>query len=217
MKKRYIILISAVLVTAIAAFPLLYRYNYVPHKKFDSEHFEITEYKSPNDADCDGIDDQTDILKSALSYLDTEPKYKSRYYADTGYPNDGYGVCTDVVAFALRDAGYDLMVLVDEDISLSPESYDIDAPDKYIDFRRVKNLSVYFERNAESLTTDTSRIEEWQAGDIVIWEGHIGILSSNRNRKGIPFVLHNANPYQASYEEDILTSYGEIKGHYRIN
>ena len=39
-------------------------------------------------------------------YIFTKPKYKSKYY-NTGYPNDGYGVCSDVVVFALKDAGYD--------------------------------------------------------------------------------------------------------------
>ena len=57
-------------------------------------------YLSQRDSDGDGIDDQTDILESARSYLATRPKYKSKYYAG-GYPDDGYGVCTDVVIQAL--------------------------------------------------------------------------------------------------------------------
>ena len=40
------------------------------------------------------------------------------------------------IAFALKDAGYDLMVLVNEDIKNNKELYDIDAVDKNIDFRR---------------------------------------------------------------------------------
>ena len=72
------------------------------------------------------------------NYIKTNPKYKSKYY-NTGYPNDEYGVCTDVVAFALKDAGYDLMELVNEDIKNNKELYDMDAVDKNIDFRRVKN------------------------------------------------------------------------------
>ena len=73
-------------------------------------------------------------------------------------PNDGYGVCTDVVAFALKDAGYDLMTLVNEDIEANKKLYDIETIDKNIDFRRVKNLKVYFDRNAISLTTDINQI-----------------------------------------------------------
>ena len=43
------------------------------------------------DKDGDGIDDQADILQSALDYIAAKPKYKSKYY-QTGYPDDGYGV-----------------------------------------------------------------------------------------------------------------------------
>ena len=75
----------------------------------------VPQFHSSVDRDDDGVDDQLDILNGALTYVSTHPKYKSRYYA-TGYPDDGYGVCTDVVAYALKDAGYDLQVLVDADI-----------------------------------------------------------------------------------------------------
>lgn len=53
------------------------------------------------DKDGDGTDDQTDILKNALVYVKKRPVYKSRYY-QTGYPDDRYGVCTDVVGYALK-------------------------------------------------------------------------------------------------------------------
>ena len=59
---------------------------------------EIPKVHSSVDKDNDGIDDQTDILQGALDYVASRPKYKSKYYR-TGYPNDGYGVCTDVVGF----------------------------------------------------------------------------------------------------------------------
>ena len=104
---------------------------------------EITPYHSSVDKDGDGTDDQTDILKNALVYVKKRPVYKSRYY-QTGYPDDRYGVCTDVVGYALKKSGYDLRELVDEDIRTNPKDYDIDEPDKNIDFRRVKNLRIYF-------------------------------------------------------------------------
>lgn len=63
------------------------------------------------DVDFDGIPDDEDILAAALSYIGTRPHYKSAYYA-SGYPDDEFGVCTDVVAIACRDAGYDLQRLV---------------------------------------------------------------------------------------------------------
>jgi hypothetical protein len=142
--------------------------------------------------------------------------YKSKYY-DTGYSNDQYGVCTDVVANALLNAGYDLQQLVNADMMSNPDDYDVDEPDANIDFRRVKNLKVYFKHTAISLTTDIDQIEEWQGGDIVIFENHIGIVSDKRNDKGISFVIHHSSPFQASYEEDILEKRDDIVGHYRIS
>ena len=213
-KKRLLyIAISAILLTGIY---MLYRFNYIPHKKYTNEDFGIEAYISLNDQDSDGVDDQTDILNSAQEYLDTKPKYKSKYYAETGYPNDEYGVCTDVVANAMKGAGYDLMWLVNQDISKFPNDYQIEQADPYIDFRRVRNLDIYFQHTAISLTTDITEIQEWQPGDIVIWSNHIGIIAEHRNKKGIPFVLHNANPIQASYEEDILETWGKVVGHYRV-
>lgn len=183
----------------------------------DSYTPPIEQIHSSVDKDNDGIDDQVDILQGALDYVATRPKYKSKYYAETGYPNDGFGVCTDVVANATRAAGYDLMQLVQDDIAAAPEAYDIDAPDPAIDFRRVRNLRVYFDRHAVKLTTDTSALEEWQGGDIVLFGDHIGVVSDRRNANGVPYVIHHVSPLQASYEEDILDARGDLTEHYRIS
>lgn len=138
---------------------------------------------------------------------------------EIGYPNDEYGVCTDVVAFGLKDAGYDLMELVNEDIHNNREKYNIETVDKNIDFRRVRNLDIYFRNNHIVLTTDLSQIKEWQGGDIIVFKDHIGIISDKRNKKGIPLLIHHANPLQVNYEEDVLELYGQdyIIGHYRIS
>ena len=212
MKKRYIVI---GIIGIICLFFILYYIEVIPHPKYSNDDFNITTYKSSTDKDNDSIDDQTDILESAKKYLETKPKYKSKYYA-TGYPNDEYGVCTDVVAFALLNAGYDIQNLLNEDVLENTNEYNIDVVDKNIDFRRVSNLNTYFKRNAISLTTDTKKIEEWQGGDIVVYERHIGIVSDNRNSKGIPFLLHHANRYQIRYEEDVL-DHNKIIGHYRIS
>ena len=173
-------------------------------------------YVSGVDKDGDGVDDQTDILRSVRAYLDTKPRYKSQYYA-TGYPDDEFGVCTDVVAFGLLGAGYDLMALVDEDVRAHREQYAIEDVDRNIDFRRVENLMIYFKNTAIALTTDIRDIEQWQGGDIVIFKNHIGIVSDKRNSRGIPFVLHNSNPVQRYYEEDILARRDDLVAHYRIS
>ena len=217
MKKKIIVitLISLLILIFIIIY-LLYKFNYIPHKMYSNEYFNIKTYTNSIDKDNDGIDDQTDILNNVREYIATNPKYKSKYYA-SGYPDDGYGVCTDVVAFGLKGAGYDLMELVNEDIKNNRNNYNIDTIDKNIDFRRVQNLKIYFENNAISLTTDVYDIENWQGGDIVIFQNHIGIVSNNRNKDGVTFIIHHANPFQKYYEEDILESRDDIIGHYRMS
>ena len=126
-------------------------------------------------------------------------------------------MCTDVVAFGLLGAGYDLMALVDEDVRAHREQYAIEDVDRNIDFRRVENLMIYFKNTAIALTTDIRDIEQWQGGDIVIFKNHIGIVSDKRNSRGIPFVLHNSNPVQRYYEEDILARRDDLVAHYRIS
>lgn len=214
-KIKYIIIILIFILIGIL---LLYMYNIIPHKYYTNNDFNIETYISNVDKDNDGIDDQTDILNNVKKYIATNPKYQSKYYG-TGYPNDEYGVCTDVVAFGLKDAGYNVMELVNADIINHKEIYNINIVDKNIDFRRVKNLDIYFKNNYISLTTDLSKIEQWQGGDIIVFKDHIGIISDKRNKKGIPFLIHHASPMQVKYEEDVLELYRQdyIIGHYRIS
>lgn len=213
MKKK---ILCIVLLLFLILLGLLYVFNILPHKTYDNAYFHIETYKSSIDKDNDGIDDQTDILNGVKDYIKTKPKYKSKYY-ETGYSNDEYGVCTDVVIVGLLNAGYDLMKLVNQDVLKNRDRYDIKIVDQKIDFRRVRNLEVYFKNHSISLTTNIKEIEEWQGGDIVVFENHIGILSDKRNRKGIPLVIHHANPYQIRYEEDILEYRNDIIGHYRVS
>ncbi len=216
MKKRIILFCALFIVISSFAVYVLYTFNYLPHKKYTNKDFNIETYISKIDKDNDSIDDQTDILENVRKYIAKNPKYKSKYY-NTGYPNDQYGVCTDVVANGLKGAGYDLMELVDNHIRSNRNKYNIETVDKNIDFRRVRNLNVYFSDTAITLTTDITKIAEWQGGDIVVFKKHIGIVSDKRNRNGIPFVIHHANPYQKYYEEDILESRDDIIGHYRVS
>ena len=217
-KIKILLIVSIVIIFIIIIMVLLYKFNIIQHKKYSNRDFGIEQYISDVDKDNDGIDDQSDVLNSAKEYVATKPKYQSKYYA-TGYSNDEYGVCTDVVAIALKNSGYDLMELVNEDIISNNEKYNIDIIDKNIDFRRVKNLDVYFKNNSITLTTDLSSIEEWQGGDIIVFKDHIGIISDKRNRNGVPFLIHHANPIQINYEEDVLELYDKdyIIGHYRIS
>ena len=214
-KLRIVLTILTLVIIALAVY-LLYILNIIPHRKYTNEDFGIATYISMLDKDGDGVDDQTDILQNVRVYIATKPEYKSKYYAG-GYPDDGYGVCTDVVAQGLLHAGYDLQQLVNEDIKAHPDMYEVEKADPNIDFRRVRNLLVYFKNHAISLTTDVTEISQWQGGDIIVFKKHIGIVSDKRNKNGVPFIIHHANPYQKHYEEDILENREDIVGHFRIS
>ncbi|MBQ4425150.1 MAG: DUF1287 domain-containing protein [Lachnospiraceae bacterium] len=206
------------------------------------EDFGITRYQSPLDKDGDGIDDQTDIFLGAKAYVAQDLRYNASSYYAEGYPEpaeDGHidSVCTDVVGAALVAAGYDLRALVDQDIRNHREWYTTDISaygsleelerqlgDSKIDFRRVRNLWVFFEHHADSLTLDLSDQGAWQPGDIAvfwdttskIWKMHIVIISDRRASDGVPYVLHHASTGQTLFEEDYMVSATkQLIGHYR--
>ena len=177
-----------------------------------------------HDQDGDGIDDLWDIYLGAVAEVQRKPVYKDGYHRG-GYPPETEGVCTDVIWRALRDAGYELKDLVDEDIELNTELYPRvnGSPEPNIDFRRVQNLIVFFKRYAQVLTTevipgDAENLVEWQPGDIVVWAapaGHIGIISDKRRLDGVPYILHNSGPW--AREQDVLLSWpSEIIWHFRF-
>lgn len=217
-KALVLILLALTAIAALALFGIYHGWIRLTSSERLPDLYQgnISQVAVLTDADGDGTDDQTDILNSALEYIRTKPVYKSRYYTG-GYPADSYGVCTDVVAFALRGAGYDLRQLIAEDIRAHPDKYAVKQPDPDIDFRRVPNLSVFFAGNAVSLTTDVKDLEAWQGGDIILFQKHIGIVSDRRNADGIPYVIHHNSPWQRRYEEDILGKRSDITGHYRMS
>lgn len=214
-KWLIILVIIAILILGIVYYFLDY-YNLIPKKYYSGEDFNIDYVYSDHDQDKDGVDDYVDLLNGARNFVEQTPKYKSEYY-DGGYPPPGIGVCTDVVAAAFLEAGYDLRELVDQDIRAHREAYpEIKVVDKNIDYRRVRNLKIFFDRTAFPLTPDMKQIEKWQGGDIVIFPNHIAVVSDRRNKEGIPYIIHHGG--QPVYEEDALKRYkGSILGHYRID
>lgn len=216
-RKTFLVIVIVFIILTISITGLLI--NQKNKNVYYAKDFDIETVISKTDYDNDGIDDYTDILQGAKIEVENKPTYKSVYYSG-GYPPDNEGVCTDVIWRALKNAGYSLKDMVDEDIKNNVDKYPrVDGkPDSNIDFRRVPNLQVYFERNQINLTTDLSKIEEWQPGDIVVFgSSHIGIISDKRNKKGIPYLLHNGG--QPLREEDILEVYNKyepITGHYRM-
>lgn len=216
---KRILIILIIIFIIIASIITVYFIFQTNKRTYTDNDFYIETIISSTDYDNDGIDDYSDILQGAKIDAEKKTKYKSAYYAG-GYPPDTEGVCTDMVWRALKNAGYLLKDMVDEDIKNNVDEYPRvnGKPDPNIDFRRVPNLKVYFERNQISLTTDLSKIEEWQQGDIVVFgNSHIGIISDKRNKNGIPYLLHNAG--QLLREEDVLkiyNKYNPITGHYRM-
>jgi uncharacterized protein YijF (DUF1287 family) len=164
------------------------------------------------------VDDFTDIMLGARADARNMPRYDGSYQAG-GYPPDNIGVCTDLVWRAFRNAGYSLKDMVDQDIADHPNLYPgvAGSPEPNIDFRRVPNLKVFFERHAISLTLDPTDIAAWQPGDIVTFgTSHIAIVSDRRNQAGIPYIIHNSGQFRR--EEDALANSGTpISGHFRFD
>lgn len=205
-------ILTIMIVLGICLIVLLKIYNIIPSKSYTAEELGIEHIKSKKDFNNNGIDDYTDIVIGARNYVKTRPKYDGTYY-DGGYPPNGIGVCTDVIWKGFENAGYNLKELVDNDIKNNiKQYYTISLPDPNIDFRRVKNLKIFFSRNALSLTTDANKVSDWQPGDIVIYSDHIAIVSDKRTRNGTPFIIHNGG--QPIYEENALTRQ-KIVAHYR--
>ncbi len=173
-----------------------------------------------NDFNRNGKVDSLDILEGARLDAQNMPTYDGSYW-ENGYPPDNIGVCTDVVWRAFRNAGYSLRKMVDTDVKTRPEAYpNIRLPDDNIDFRRVVNLRVFFDTHAIPLTTDPSKTDQWQPGDIVVFcnkfgkASHVGIISDKRAEDGTAFVIHNSG--QDDREENVLYNM-PIIGHYRFD
>ncbi len=153
------------------------------------------------------------LIQGAREEIERAPLYRSAYYKE-GYPPEREGVCTDLVWRAFKYAGYNLKTLIDADIRNTPAAYPrARKPDSSIDFRRVPNQTAFFKRHAQSLSTritpgDAKSLNEWRAGDIVVFTNpdHIAILSDRRNSDGIPLLLHNQGPF-ATEGDDFMPWY----------
>lgn len=208
-KKIFFVLIGLILISVFVVLHVL------SIKKYFLSDFGISVTKSSVDYNENGIDDYMDILIGAKKDAKNKPKYVSIYYAG-GYPPDNVGVCTDVIWRAFKEAGYSLKDMVDNDIKNHQDDYNIKVIDSNIDFRRVVNLRVFFDKYATTLTNDIFDIEEWMPGDIVIFgdNKHIGIVSDYRNKQGIAYIIHNGGQYNR--DENYLTK-ADVTKHYRFD
>ncbi len=214
--QKIILVIIIILLIIGAIFAILDFYTLLPKKTYTASDFNIKTLISKVDYDNDGIDDYRDLLLGARIDAENHPTYVSKYYEETPYPPDYEGVCTDVIWRAFKNAGYSFRSMINKDIEKNIKDYkEITEPDLNIDFRRVYNQRVFFEKYAIKLTNDLDKIEEWQPGDIVfIKQNHVGIISDKRNKNGIPYIIHNSG--QPVREEDFLWK-REVTGHYRFD
>ena len=224
MKKKTVITISSLI------FLFILIYSFIPNKRiindfifnFFKPPIKIQNEYSKADKNKNGIPDSLDIVLGAKEEVKKKTPYKSNYYKD-GYPPESEGVCTDVIWRAFKNADINLKDLIDEDIKNNAELYKRvnGKPDPNIDFRRVPNLDVFLKRYCLSLTTevkcrDKENLSEWQPGDIVVFlDGyeHIGIISDERDKNGIPYVLHNTYPHANKMKLSWFSA--PIHGHYR--
>lgn len=223
--KKYLITASIVLAIGLVAFICYNTIIFQDAFFFLKGEVVIDKAICEGDLDKDSISDMDDIVEGARKEIENQTRYKSTYYIG-GYPPKWEGVCTDVIWRSLMNAGYNLKNNMDKDIREYTEDYSkgVKVPDPNIDFRRVKNQLVFFQKYATSLTTEVKRYNrknlfEWQAGDIVVltYGEHVAIVSDKRRKDGVPYILHNASTM--AVEEDILMKWsksGRIIGHFRF-
>lgn len=190
------------------------------------------------DADNDGINDQKDIMLGAKKQLENPARNifleedETNYYQG-GNPPENLADCTDIIARAFIEAGFDLREMVDEDIKDNFNEYPLReiwgqrARDPNIDYRRIQNLEIFFRRNARVLDilliiSDGSNLNYWLPGDVVFFDmdrdgftDNVGIISDNTTREGIPKIIYNYIDPGYTVERNILKE-KIITGHYRF-
>ena len=214
-------LVPTIILLALAAVFLLIKTLFpglIPSKSHTAQAFGIETVCSPVDFNGNGADDYTDFVLGARKDAENHPKYDGSYQGN-GWPPDDIGVCADVIWRAFKEAGYDLRAMIDKDVAENLSDYPrITVPDSKIDFRRVVNLKVFFDKYGIALTLDKNEIAEWQPGDIVIFGAnkHIGMVSDKRAADGVCWIIHNSG--QPRREEAYLSgAHMEITGHYRFD
>ncbi len=171
-----------------------------------------------HDRDGDGIPDQVDILMGAKKAVLNGAAYGGGYQR-LKYPGGDVprteGVCTDVVIRALRNAGFDLQVLLKRDILRHPKRYPMvrRKPDPNIDQRRVRTLLPWFKAHWRARETRVApdTVADWLPGDVVMMDtmrgpgpDHIGILSDRLGDSGFPLVINNWTNGSRTAEMDLL-------------
>lgn len=165
------------------------------------------------------------LAAAALERTKMEVRYDGAYY-QIDYPMgdvpENKGVSSDVIIRSYRELGIDLQELVhldmDKNFRLYPQLWGQTGTDTNIDHRRVPNLQRFFKRKGQEIPV-TKRMEDYEFGDIVVWnlhdgESHIGIVVPGPgSHSGEKWVVHNAG--EGTCWENSLFSY-TVRGHYRF-
>src|SRR3989344_8522608 len=167
------------------------------------KRIEVPRIYSSIDKDNDGVDDYSDLVKSAKNQIGVVTKYDTSYFDNGGFPPQDSGACADIVWRTFQDAGYDIKTLLETDIKNFPNKYNENfIADSNINFRRTENLRAFLNNNAQILTNNIEpwnieNLVQWQGGDIVtfaqipgrLW--HVAIVSDKRRVDGVPLLIHN--------------------------
>ena len=199
----------------------LYKWNYIQHQQRLPGEFDIPEFSNSIDVNQNHVNDAKDIFQGAFNYTATNPVYEDLKEYRDGWPDGKYGSNGDVVAYAFKNAGFDLMNLINQDIQKNPDAYDDKNPlSEKIAFRVVENQRVFFSRYADAHDTDYYNIKDWQMGDVVFFEkNHVAIVADKVNNNGVRFIIHHFWQHQAGYYQDVLetNAWGKVVGHYRVS
>lgn len=154
-------------------------------------------------------------------------------YQELAYPGGdvpaGTGVCTDLVIRAFRNAGVDLQQRLHEDRVAHPEAYptklwEHKKADWNIDHRRCQNLTVWFQRHAQSLTkqTDPAHLDQWQPADVVFFvrpgashPWHVALIGDRKAPGGMPLLIDSFPPLTSQTHR--LDDFVPIFAHFRYD
>ncbi|MBI5361435.1 MAG: DUF1287 domain-containing protein [Planctomycetes bacterium] len=176
-----------------------------------------------------GIKQDGDIAEKILIEARTAVQNKVRYtpgYVKIAFPMgdlpQDQGVCTDLIIRSLRKAGYDLQLLINQDMTANftkyPNLWSLNEPDPNIDHRRIPNQIAFLKKYSTTLPVELeNNPDSWQPADIVYWKLpsgslHSGIVSDVKNSKGIPKAIHILD---VAAEEDVLAEW-QIIAHFRF-
>ncbi len=157
-----------------------------------------------------------------------DDSYRALRYPGGDVPADR-GTSADLLVRALRGAGFDLQVALQEDRQRAPQAYPLQrwkrkTPDRSVDHRRVANQAAFLKRHAQAFdaAVHDRALQTYLPGDIVLWGSvrseyptNVGIVRAARAADGAPYVITMAPKERGISGHHLLTEWF-VKGHYRV-